>query len=93
MRTENHVLVKIIFTNGIKVGLPLRIKVEKTDWRHTNSPVKKKFWALRLIKKIMLNIFRDMKGPMSIDFLEKEKNCKQCCQLPPPEAKFTLFIE
>ena len=32
----------------------------------------KKFWAEQSVKKVMLTVFWDMKGPITIDFLEKD---------------------
>ena len=37
---------------------------------YTDSTVKKMFWAQRLIKKVMPTIL-DMKGAITIDFIEK----------------------
>ena len=41
------------------------------EWKHTDSPVKKKFWVQQLVKKVILTVFRDMKGPITINFPEK----------------------
>ena len=40
------------------------IKPESVKLKHTNSPVKKKFPAQQLVKKVMLTDFVNMKGPM-----------------------------
>ena len=45
-------------------------KVEKIV-HVTDSPVKKKFLAQLFMKKVMLNAFVDMKGPIIFDFVEK----------------------
>ena len=37
----------------------------------TDSPVKEKFHAQQSVKKVMLTKFRDMKGPIIIDFFGK----------------------
>ena len=44
------------------------------------------------VKKVMLTVFRDMKGPITIDFLEKGATLN-CFLLLAPEAKYTLSIE
>ena len=36
-----------------------------------DSLVKKRLWALRSVKKVMLTVIWDMKRPITIDFLEK----------------------
>ena len=49
----------------------------------TDSPVKKKFQVQLLIKKVMLTDFWDIKGLITIDFLEKGATVKSAsyCQL------------
>ena len=37
------------------------------EWKHSDSPVKKKFWAQLLIKKVMLTVFWDIKGIITND--------------------------
>ena len=41
----------------------------------------------------LVTIFWDMKGPITIDFLEKGVTVNSISLLPTPLAKFTLFIE
>ena len=41
------------------------------NWKHTDSWVKKTFWAQHSVKKVILKVFLSMKGPITIDFLEK----------------------
>ena len=41
------------------------------EWKCTDSPVKKTFWAQQSVKKLMLTVYWDMKGPISNDFFEK----------------------
>ena len=41
------------------------------EGKKTESLVKKRFRAQRSVKKVMLNVFRSMKGSITIDFLEK----------------------
>ena len=41
------------------------------EWKHTDSPVKKKFRVQCSVRKIMLTVFSYMKGPITIDFLEE----------------------
>ena len=50
--------------------MPESIK-QSMKWKHANSPVKKKFQAQQSVKKVMLALFRNMEGPIIIDFLEK----------------------
>ena len=40
------------------------------------ATIKKMFWVQHSIKNVMLTIFWDMKGFMTIDFFEKKYNCK-----------------
>ena len=50
--------------------------------KHIDSPVKKTFWVLQSVK-VILTVFWDMKGPMTIDFIEKGAtvNNASYCQL------------
>ena len=41
------------------------------EWKHRDSLVNKKFWVQQSLKKVMLTVFWDMKGPITVDFLEK----------------------
>ena len=64
------------------------------EWKHTDSPVKKKRFQVQWsVKKVMLTVFWDMKGRITIDFLEKKLNEKQCFLLQTPKVKFILLIE
>ena len=63
------------------------------EWKEPDTPVKKMFQALRSVEKVMLTDIWKMKGPIAIDLIEKGCNGKQCFLLPPPKAKFTLFVE
>ena len=49
-----------------------KLKRYPMELKYTNSPVKKKFPAQQLIKKVMQTVFWDMKGTITIDFLEKD---------------------
>ena len=49
----------------------LESKRQTTEWKHTDSPVKNKFCTQQSVKKVMLTVFWYMKGPITIDFLEK----------------------
>ena len=46
-------------------------KRQSMEWKHTNSPVKKKFKSQRSTGKVMLTVFWDMQGPITISYLEK----------------------
>ena len=52
-------------------------KRQSMEWKYTNFPVKKKFWTQQSLKKVI-------QEPITIDFLEKNCNCKQCFLLPTP---------
>ena len=63
-----------VFNNYKKQALHYNMKkVPDTDkdkmmeWKYTDCLVKKKFWSQWLIKKVMLTVFWDMKGPITID--------------------------
>ena len=60
------------------------------EWKYTNSPVKKKFWAQLSEKNIISIIFWNMKKLITIDCLEKGATVKGAFFLPIPLAKFTL---
>ena len=45
---------------------------EFMELKHTDSSVKKKFWALRSVKKSYAVVFLWIKGPVTIDFLGKD---------------------
>ena len=51
--------------------------------KHMNSQVKKKFWEQQLVKKVMLTVIWNKKGPITIDFREKAAtvNSTFYCQL------------
>ena len=42
------------------------------EWKHTDSPVNKKFWVQWSVKKVMLTVLWNVKGPIAIHFLEKD---------------------
>ena len=74
VHTKKHILLKKLFTNGVNIGLPLQVWVKKQsmECKHTNSLVKKKFWAQWSVKKMMQTVFREMNW-----FFRKMCNCKQ----------------
>jgi len=45
-------------------------KRQSTEWRHVNSPSKKKFKMLPSAGKVMCTVFWDRKGVILLDFLE-----------------------
>ena len=76
------------------MGLQLRARSEKKIHRvetHTDSQVKK-FRAQLSVNKVMLTVFWDMKGPIKIDFLEKDTivNSPSFCQLLRQNSPFLL---
>ena len=71
MCSENHVLVQKMFTNGLNMDLARRAWVEKTvPGVKIHWLVKKKF-RVQQVKKVMLTVCCDMKGPIIINLLEK----------------------
>ena len=70
--TEEYVMCMEIHTNVYKQNKHVfELKRWSMKWKHTNSPVKKKSQAQWSEKKIILTVFWDMKGPITIDFFEK----------------------
>ena len=69
----------------------LELKRESIKWKHIDFPVNKKFWAQRSVKKVILTVFWNRKGPMTIDFHKKRGNCKQRFLMPTTTAKFLLI--
>ena len=50
----------------------LTSKRQSMNWKpNTDFSVKKKFWMKGLVKKVMLTVFYDIKGSITIDFLKK----------------------
>ena len=47
------------------------------EWKHIYSSVKKKLQAQQSVKKVMLIVSWDMKGFITIDFLEKYATVKR----------------
>ena len=45
-------------------------KRQSMEWRHVNSPSKKKFKTLPSVGKVMCTVFWDRKGVILLDFLE-----------------------
>ena len=70
---KKHILVKKIFTNGLKMGFPVdpELKRHFIEWKYTDSSAKKKFWVQQAVKKVMLIDFWNVKVPIIIDFLVK----------------------
>jgi len=46
------------------------------EWRHANSPLKKKFKKLPSAGKVMCIVFWDRKGVILLDFLEPGQTIK-----------------
>ena len=53
------------------------------EWKHIDSPEKKKFWAQQPVKKVKPTLFANMKGAIIIDFFKKGAivNSASYCQL------------
>ena len=56
-----------IFINGFATR---NLSGKDRPW--SEFPVKEKFWMQLLVKEVMLTVFWNMKGPITIDFLEKD---------------------
>ena len=69
----------------------LESKRHLRERKHMNSLVKKKFWVLWSIKKVMLTVFWDNERHIIIDFFQKACSCIPV--LPTSSAIFTLFTE
>ena len=83
-----------MFTNGLNVGFLLRAQIKQSvHWVETHC-FTGNFLAQWSVKKLMLTVFWDIKGPfITIDFLEKGAtvNSASYCQIL--RQYFTLFIE
>ena len=60
------------------------IKIVNQRWKQTDSPVKKKFRAQQPVKKVMLTFFSFLKGPITIEILEKSASINYASYCPPP---------
>ena len=62
-----------IFTNELNMVLPLQawIKRQCMEWKRTDFPENKRFRVLYSVKLVILTVFWNMKGPITIVFLEK----------------------
>ncbi|XP_067947100.1 histone-lysine N-methyltransferase SETMAR-like [Watersipora subatra] len=58
-------------------------KQQSLRWKHPSSPVTKKFRVQRSVKKVMLTVFWDVRGPITVSFLEQGTtvNSENYCQL------------
>ena len=76
---------KIMYPNGPNIGLLLRGSKRQVNGVETQSKktIKKKFWTHSSVKMVILTIFMDMKGQLTINFLEKSAtvNSISCCQI------------
>ena len=54
-----------------KLWLKPGLKRQLMEWKHIDFPVNKKFQAQHSVKKMMLTVFWDIKGPITIIFLKK----------------------
>ena len=96
-RKEKPVLVKKIkmFTNERKrvCHNNPESKRQSTDYKDANTPVKKKILGAAISKKTMLTVLWDMKGPITIDFLEKEATVMSASYFQLLKLYFTIFIK
>ena len=51
--------------------MSLSKKRQIMEWKHADSLPKKKFWTHQSLKKVMRTVICDMKGPITIDFIQK----------------------
>ena len=70
-------------------------KRQSLEWKHPSSPVKKKFKIQLSAGKVMLTIFLDSEGPISEDFLEKERtiNSARYCDLLAKSLKSAIHTK
>jgi hypothetical protein len=59
----------------------LESKRQYMEWRHTNSPSKKRFKARPLVGKVMCIVFWDSKGVILLDFLQPENTINPDCYI------------
>ena len=57
-----HVLVQNVYKWAIHKSM---------EWKYNDSLAKRMFWAQWSVKKVLLTVYLDMKGSMTIDFLKK----------------------
>ena len=78
--TEKHVLVKKNVYKWLNISLPLGALVKKTVYKIETYWLssKEKILGIVVIKKVMLIVNWDVKGPTNIDFLKKEATVKKC---------------
>ena len=86
MFTEKYVLVKEMLTNRLNTGLQLRVWVEKSIHEvetHWLSGKEKVLGEAVSTEDHAISISWDMKGPITIEFLEKGATVKSAfsCQL------------
>ena len=78
MWNNKHVLAPKCLQMGYILICHYNPKSKRLEWKHIDSPVKKKFSMQRLIIKVNNKghavIFLDMKGPITIYFFEKKFN-------------------
>ena len=58
-------------------------KRRSLEWKHVSSPVKKKFKSQKSLRKVILTVFWDRNGPITISFLERGNtvNSENYCEL------------
>ena len=84
-----------MFTNRLNMDLALQARVLRNG--NTVSLVQKKLvkktFQVQLSVKMILTVFWGIKGPFTIDFLEKVATVNNAPLLSTLLMKFTLFIE
>ena len=68
------------------------LKGQSMEWKHTDSPIKKKFQAQWSVKEVMLTVFWCMKEPITIDFLEKDATYCPFLRQNLPDALNNLHV-
>ena len=86
-----------MFASGLIMFLPLQARVEKTECRMETHWLlgKGKFLGTAFSKKLMVTVFWDMKGPITVDFLEKGAtvNSTTNCQLiDKTHGNYSMFV-
>ena len=97
LSTEKHILDKKCLHKGLIwfCHNEPKLKMQSTEWKHTVSQEKKKFLVQWLIKKVMLKVLWNIKGPIPIDFLEEGATINRVsyCQFPwQDDSRIYIYI-
>ena len=76
-KESNDFLKKVITCDKTWVGHLSRVQKQYFEWKHSDSPVKKKFKSKRSTDKVTLTLLcvRNVQRPITISSLEKGSTC------------------